>query len=88
MPELVWCVGIILHHGFQTIYRVAFFHPKVHLGNTMVQLLLFNGNKFATSITYFPKLDLIFLLLNAQGNYQRSLEHLISVEIVHRLKFK
>ena len=28
-----------------------------------------------TSITYFQKFDLIFLLLNVQANWQRSLEH-------------
>ena len=42
----------------------------------------------ATSIMYFPQLDLIFLLINAQTNQERSLEHLICIEIVHRFKFK
>ena len=37
---------------------------------------------------YFPQLYLIFLIENAQAKKQRSLEHLISIEIVHRSKFK
>ena len=49
---------------------------------------LFNGNKLQHPYRIFPKPDLIFILLNAQANQQRSLDHLISIEIVHRFKFK